>query len=353
MSCSGPQAVNVCPLLRTLTLSLLLTLIATPLGAQVSRLPVVTPAEESYPGRLASFPGSTAELLQEPGGLDLPEQPELPPGARPGMFQKLVFTGTWLANDGGADGFGISDLEAKTILALPIPSRDYPLIITPGFGVHYLDGPPGSGLPSETYDAYTQFRWMRRLSPRLGIDLAITPGVFSDFNQGSGDAFRLTGHGAAMWTYTENLKFVLGAAYIDRYTTDVLPIAGFIWTPHDDIKFDLVFPHPRISWLLFDSRMYVTYQSIDEEVVYYPQYWAYIAGEFGGGVWAIERAGGAADEIDYSDYRFVMGIERKMPGGLGSHFEIGYVFGRKLRYASNFARYRPGDTVMLRAGLTY
>ena len=338
---------------RNLFFHLLLVLIAAPLGAQVTRLPAVTPAEQTYPGRLASYPDSAAELLQEPGGLDLPEQPERPPDARPGMFQKLLFTGSWLANDGGANGFGISDLEAKTILALPIPSRDYPLIITPGFGVHYLDGPPGSGLPSDTYDAYAQFRWMRRLSPRLGIDLAITPGVFSDFNQGNDDAFRLTGHGAAMWTYTENFKFVLGAAYIDRYTTDVLPIAGFIWTPNEELKVDLVFPHPRISWLLYEHYTHWRLSNRNVAMPTYPQVWLYLAGELGGGVWAVERAGGVADEIDYTDYRLVLGVERKMPGGLGSHFEIGYVFGRKLRYASRFARYTPNDTVMLRAGLTY
>jgi len=331
--------------LRLATLGLAAVLIATPLGAQVTRLPAVTPAEESYPGQFTSYPGSPAELLQEPGGLDLPAQPELPPGARPGMFQKLLLTGSWLGDGGGADAFGISDLEAKTILALPIPSRDYPLIITSGFGVHYLDGPAGSGLPKETYDAYMQFRWMRRLSPRLGIDLAITPGVFSDFKQDSDDALRVTGHGVAMWTYTENFKWVLGAAYIDRYTTDVLPIAGFIWTPHEDVKFDLVFPHPRIA-----QRIYHFPGTLAPGDV---EHWIYLAGELGGGVWAVERAGGVADEIDYTDYRLVFGVERKVLGGLDAHCEIGYVFGRKLRYASRFAKYTPNDTVMLRGGVTY
>ncbi|NQU20531.1 MAG: hypothetical protein HQ567_04555 [Candidatus Nealsonbacteria bacterium] len=326
-------------------LGLLAVLIAAALQAQVTRLPAVAPAEELYPGQLTSFPGSGAELLQEPGGLDLPAQPELPPGARPGMFQKLLFTGSWLGDGGGADAFGISDLETKVILALPIPSRDYPLIITPGFGVHYLDGPAGSGLPKETYDAYAQFRWMRRLSPQLGIDLAITPGVFSDFKQDSDDALRLTGHAAAMWTYTEDFKWVLGAAYIDRYSTDILPIFGFIWTPHEDVKFDLVFPHPRISWVI---RQPVPYS--DDTAT-----WGYIAGELGGGVWSVERAGAVADEIDYTDYRLVFGLEGGFWGGGGikSHIEIGYVFGRKLRYASRFARYTPNDTVMLRAGLTF
>ncbi len=326
------------------SLAVLFCLTASVLHAQVTRLPAVTADEQyPYPGQLTSYPGAASELIQTPGALDVVEQPERPPGARSGMFQKLMFDSEWLGPGEAADGFGLSNMHLRTVLALPIPSRDYPLIITPGFAVYELDGPLGGDLPAKVYDAYTQFRWMRRLSPRWGIDLAVTPGMFSDFQQDHDDAFRITGHMATQWEYSETLKFVMGAAYIDRYSTDFLPICGLTWTPHDDVKYDLVFPHPRIS-----RRIYM-FGAYSEEV----QHWVYTAGELGGGIWAVERTGGLSDLVDYTDYRLNFGIERKTIGGLDAHFEVGYVFGRKVRYDSPTPMIEPADTFMLRGGLAY
>lgn len=258
------------------------------------------------------------------------------------MFQKLIFDGEWLAR-GGNNGFGLSNMQLRTVLALPIPSREYPLIITPGFAVYDLDGPESQDLPPQVYDAYIQFRWMRRLSPRLGIDLAVTPGVFSDFQQSNDDSFRITGHGVAAWDWTPALKIVLGAAYIDRRTTDVLPVCGAIWTPHDDARFELVFPHPRIA-----RRIYL-FGAYSEDV----QDWIYVAGELGGGTWAIERTTGLGDVIDYTDYRVFLGMERKVIGGPDARVEVGYVFGRELRSDGPTPDLEPADTIMLRGGLTY
>jgi len=329
---------------RRLLLIAAIGLTVSPSAGQVMRLPPVTPSEPPSADRLASYsyPGSAARILQAPGEPALPEQPERPPDARPGMFQKLILTGEWLAG-GRYDDFGVSSVELKTILALPIPSRTYPMIITPGFAVHYLDGPVSVDLPPRTYDAYVQFRWMRRLTPRLGMDLAITPGAFGDFQQSNDETFRITGHAVTAWEWSPVSKIVLGAASIDRYSTDVLPVAGLIWTPYDDVKYELVFPHPRIA-----RRIY-GFGACTEEV----QDWIYLAGELGGGIWAIERIDGTDDVVDYTDYRVFAGVERKVIGGLDARVELGYVFGRKLRFASPTPQIEPDGTVMVRGALVY
>ena len=113
-----------------------------------------------------------------------------PPGARAGVFQKLTLTNTWLAW-GGGDDLGINSLDLRTVLAFPFPTEDSPLIVTPGFGVHYLDGPVTVDLPPRLYDAYVQFRWMRQFTPRFGFDAAVTPGVYSDFQKGNDEALRI------------------------------------------------------------------------------------------------------------------------------------------------------------------
>jgi hypothetical protein len=325
-----------------------------PLAAQVVRLPAVVDQQQAPAGRLVSHADSAGEPLPAPAETTPPDQPELPPGARPGMFQKLIFDGQWLPR-GGSDGLGLSSMELKTVLALPIPSRQYPLIITPGFAVYYFDLPSlgqvevlpdlqaRPDVPPRVYDAYAQIRWMCRLGPRWGIDLAVTPGVFSDFHQSTDDNLRVTGHGVAAWSCTPKLKIVLGVAYVDRISTDLLPVSGLIWTPDDDLNFELVFPYPRIA-----RRIYTFGAGADDV-----QDWLYLAGEFGGGIWAIERTSGAADKLDYTDFRVILGLERKVIGGLGGRLEVAYVFGREIRYASGSPGLEPADTLMLRGGVTY
>jgi len=321
------------------------------LSAQVMRLPAVTPPEQGPPGQLVSHPDSPAEILQAPGETGAapeapaPSEPQLPPGVRNGFFQKVLFDYTWLA-PGGADGLGVNDIELQGVFALPCPTPDSPLVITPGFGVQYLQGPQNADLPPQLCDGYLQFRWLSQVTPRLGLDLAITPGIFSDFQQSSSKAFRLTGHAAGAWTWSETAKFAFGAAYQDMPSgsNNIIPVGGLIWTPREDLKFDLVFPHPKIS-----RRIYCWSGQYGDGV----QDWFYVAGEFANDAWAIRRADGSDDQAALSDYRLILGLERKVIGGLSSRVEAGYVFGRRIRYTSDTPDFYPADTVMLRGGLSY
>lgn len=317
--------------------------------AQVVRLPAVDPTEASPAGQLVSHPDSTEQSLQTPGETSMAppapstEEPKLPPGVRNGVFQKALFTATWLA-PGGTDGFGDTDLDLQGIFAVPCPTIQSPLVMTPGFGVQYLEGPKNLDLPSHLYDAYFQFRWMSQVTPSLGLDFAVTPGVYSDFEQSSSKAFRLTGHAAAAWTWSEQLKIAAGAAYLDMPSdTNVIPIGGLIWKPNEDWQFDLVFPYPkaarRINWN----------GNQDPNV----QDWFYISGEFTNDAWAIEQNDGTNCQVSLRDYRVILGVERKVLGGLSSRIEIGYVFGRRIRYTNDTPDFFPSDTVMVRGGLTY
>jgi hypothetical protein len=272
-----------------------------------------------------------------------PPDPDRPPDARDGMFQKLTFQSTWLGGGSGDDAFGMTDLELKTVLALPIPSRKFPLIVTPGFTTHYLDGPRVSDLPPRVYDAYVQFRWFRRFTPRLATDLAVTPGVYSDFEYSRDDALRITGHAAAVYDWTPTTRLVLGVAYLDREDIGVLPIGGVIWKPNDQWEFKLVAPRPEIARRVYWFGQY------GEQV----KDWLYVAGEFGGGTWAIERADGRPDTFTYRDFRALLGLERKAIGNLDAWIEVGYVFGREIEYDSRTPDVSPSDTFLLRAGVTY
>jgi hypothetical protein len=111
-----------------------------------------------------------------------------------------------------------------------------------------------------------------------------------------------------------------------------------LWRPNDDTRGDLVFPSPKLAHRLTTIGL--------------TQWWGYVAGEFGGGTWSVERASGTGDTADYSDLRLLGGLEWVHGSGAKFHCEIGYVFGRKVRFAGG-PDFQPTDTLLLRAGFAY
>jgi hypothetical protein len=73
---------------------------------------------------------------------------------------------------------------------------------------------------------------------------------------------------------------------------------------------------------------------------------------FGGGDWAVARTAGP-DLVDLRDYRLLLGLERKVIGGLDGRLEVGYVFGRHIQFRSRSPEFSPSDTVLVRGGLVY
>jgi hypothetical protein len=300
------------------------------------------PAGEPYPGVLTSHPETVIKLepTVEPEDENIWDRPI---DARNGFFQYLNFDTTYLADGRGPECFGDTEIEIRGTFVLPLPSKRHPLLITPGYAVHFLDGPRVSDVPARLYDTYVQFRWLHKLSPRWSADLSVTPGVFSDFEQSSDEALRITGHFGAMWDWTPMAKIALGVAYLDREDLRILPFAGIIWEPTPDLKLELMVPRPMIA-----KRIYWTGE-LGEEV----QDWLYLAGELGGGSWAIRRESGINDVLTYGDLRVILGLERRVLFGVDCRLEVAYVFARKVEYESPTPSFTPSGTVMVRLGATY
>ena len=93
-----------------------------------------------------------------------------------------------------------------------------------------------------------------------------------------------------------------------------MPAGGFIWTPTDWSRLELIFPKPKLA-----QRVNVGPGFED---------WIYTTAEFGGNTWPIVRTTGERDNLTYIDYRLLVGVERKLQGGAGYRLEAGYVFGR-------------------------
>jgi hypothetical protein len=290
-------------------------------------------------------PGQPRQEFEPPAGR------KLPPGAKPGPLQQVIFTTTELPRLGG-DGLGLTTLDTSLTIGLPAPTVESPLLITPGFGTTFVDEPTGAadpGLPAQLYESWLQARWMRKIGDRFGVDLAVAPGWYSDFVNDTPQALRVTGHGFGAWEYSPNLRVVAGVIYLDRYDVNLLPAGGLLWTPADDRRFELIFPRPRLAWRVSggdDDRRAARRRAAQ---------WVYLAGEFGGNQWAVRRDNGVNDVVVYHDYRLLAGWERR-PADLGVswRFETGWVFGRLVEYyITDTSDTRPGDTFLVRGGIWY
>ncbi len=289
--------------------------------------------------------GLTDDTVAPMGDVLAEPQPQLPPGARDGVFQKMFFTGTWLPPlSDEPDTLGFGDLEAGVVLGFPFMRRDTPLLVTPQFGTHLLDNAGPLDIPTTLYDASVEFRHLRKFGGGAGpwaMDAAVAVGYYSDFEQDSGDALRVTGRGIAVYETSPTTKWLLGAAYVNRAGASVLPIFGVFYEPSPDIKVEALFPRPRIYWRTAGSIVG------DER-------WLYLGGEFGGGVWSITRpSDGELDLLNYSDWRVLAGYEHKVIGGLTRRVEFGYAFKRELEFDSAAPDVVLDDAVFLRGGLTY
>jgi hypothetical protein len=277
-------------------------------------------------------------IIQEPGAATIVAGP--PAGVKSGPLQRVEVQGTYLPDLGG-DGLQVIDLEHSFTIGLPFPDRDSPLLITPGFDVHFLSGETTTDLPGTLYDTYISVRWLRRLNDKILLNSSVAPGWYSDWQTNNTNALRAPAQSLIIYDWTEHVQLIAGIVYLDRDDLKFLPALGIIYKPNDRFRLEAVMPRPRIAW-----RIRKSLQSED---------WLSISGEFGGGQWAVERADGREDILASRDYRLILGIERKnLVGNLGSRIELGYVFGRTFEYRiSDDPDYEPGSTMLIRGGVIY
>ncbi|MFW6171475.1 MAG: hypothetical protein ACODAD_13375, partial [Planctomycetota bacterium] len=256
-----------------------------------------------------------------------------------GFFQKLAFNSGWIYR-GGGNNWGVIENELLLTVALPLPSRDYPLLITSGFDAVLLNGPSAPDLPARLYDGYLDFMWLPKLSERwLGI-LSVAPGVYSDFDSLQDDAFRVKAKALVRFDLVpEQVQVLLGVLYLNRDDVNWLPAGGVIWDPNDDVHLELVFPRPQFAYRLTRGGLF--------------EDWGYLAGEFGGDTWSIRRGVDEFDMMTSVDWRLFLGLERRRPGGAAQRVEVGYVFGREIKFDSPSPDVSAGDTFMVRAGVDF
>lgn len=307
------------------------------------------PTWPAHPGPLvqpaAHVPPNAAQVHPD---LNFQHFPGVPTGEYPeqlklkmhkdAFLQRLSLTATWL-DRGSTSSVGVTEVELYATGAIPWPSREQPMLITPGFNVRFFDAVLPE-LPSEVYDAYLQWMWLPRWNEYWSGVLAVAPGGYSDFEQYESDALRITGRGLVRWhVQPDTLEVVFGVLYLDRTDYSLLPAGGIIWSPVEHARFELLFPKPKIGWRLAQDP------GVRED-------WIYWGGEFGGDTWLVTH-GAQSERMTMRDWRTYVGAERILAGGSALRIELGYVFARTFEFESSNFEYEPDDSILVRLGGNY
>jgi hypothetical protein len=254
-----------------------------------------------------------------------------------GFFQKLSFSAGWFGDSNDPTDLGGTEIETFLTVAVPAPIVEWPLLITPGINVSFIDGPTVTDLPDELYYTYVDFMWLPKIFHNWTLLLSVATNVFGDFEA---NEFRLTGKGLVIYdAIPERLQFIAGVLYLNRDNVEILPAGGIIWTPVDWTRLEILFPKPKFGLRLNCQPGY--------------EDWIFTTAEFGGNTWPIIRVDGSRDNVTYADYRVLAGFERKLNGGAGYRLEAGYVFGREIRYTSTVGDFDPKDTILIRGAIVY
>ena len=309
------------------------------------------PPTVPYGGYGAPGIGAQAPPALFPGGLCGPAGCGLPGAAPVGalrLVQGVHFSHTWLAGDEGFE-VDINDSVISVPLAYPnFAFTGQPVIVAPTFALHLWDGPspPSTAdLPGQAYSAYLDVSWQSDPNRYFGVELGTRVGVFSDFETASVDSIRTQGLALVRTRLTPATTLRAGALYLDRNDIKILPAGGILWEPNPQTKFDIFFPRPKLA------QYFTTLGTQD--------IWWYVAGEYGGGAWTIEREAGFEDQIDINDIRLILGLEWGPPykfqqNARTGFFEVGYVGARELVYVETPTQSIDlNDTYMLRAGFEY
>lgn len=311
------------------------------------------PAPSEVAPELLHYPNSGFEALPSGPGMAVDPTLQFAPqlyGGEPlylkqpisdhkdGFFQKAGLTETYLARR-SVGGFGVNEVDLFATVAVPAPTRRWPMLITTAFNVRFLDGPVTPALPARLYETYVDFLWVPRLSNRWTAIIGVAPSLYTDGNVDYDDAFRLTGKGLIRYDVVpERVQVIAGVLYLNREDVRLLPAGGVIWIPSDSRKYEMIFPRPKLAHRIRCGPGW--------------EDWVYLGGEFGGNTFVYEQAG-TVDKVTLRDYRALLGLERKKNGGAGYRIEVGYAFSRTAEFASGMPDVNADDTALVRGGMTF
>ena len=260
---------------------------------------------------------------------------------RDGMFQKANFDVLWAPTGKGTNAVGMTQLSLSATFGLPAPSKESPLVLTPSFRTWFFDNPEHK---FTFHTAGVNIQWFVPIvKNKFMLALGTSPTYSGDF-KAKKETFRIPTHLVGIWSCNPRTKILFGVLYTDRSTSyNWLPMGGIIWTPNEDISFELTFPRIRLSQRIKWWGA-VAGDSVSD--------WLYTGFEFSGGSWGYRREGDTDTRFEYSDYRLLLGYERRCLSGLTLALEIGGMFDREIN-VDGYVKRRPDNAFFLQLKTSY
>jgi hypothetical protein len=257
------------------------------------------------------------------------------------LMQAVKLEYLWMPG-GGPVEMGVNDVDTSATFAFPfLWNTQTPLLVTPGFGITLFNGPVGAPLkdrvPPRVFDAYLEAGWNPQPTPWFGGETAFRIGVYSDFKKVVEKSIRFQGRGLAALTFSPSFKVKVGVWYLDRERIKLLPAGGIVWTPNSEVRFDILFPDPKVTKRL--------------TTIGTTEWWMYLRGEYGGDSWTVDNHD-RVRRFDYNDMRAAVGVEFQRLGGLRGMFEGGVAFEREV-YFNAQQHFHLHPCFFLHGGLIY
>jgi hypothetical protein len=231
-----------------------------------------------------------------------------------------------VSTEGNLGNFGVTEFDTELEYTTALPPG-WIFSFTQQYNLRLWEGPHSKtpaaiGLPGNVHRFGWDFELSTPANAPFSVQLAFNPSINSDFQRHlTSDAWNWDGRGIAFFRASPHWMIALGAGFWDRVNDRVIPYAGAIWTPDPYWEWRLVFPEPRVSYLLSNA--------------YGMKTWIYVAGEYHVEAYEIvvDRVapGGRQDKIELEDWRVLLGI-RNDCCRFTSFVETGWVFGRHVDF---------------------
>lgn len=196
------------------------------------------------------------------------------------------------------------------------PYRDRWLFtFRPVADVLFLSGPGGTApdLPEQLYKVAIDVQADFQITPRIGLSLGITPGLWTDFRRVSGDDVRVPARLLATYSLWDGLFLAGGVVWTDNFYRNLLPGVGVIWEITDRTKLELLWPRSRLGYRWHDTcEIYGVF-------------------ERGGNTYNI-RVNDIDEDFQYRDLRLMLGIQSDFWSRASLFAEAGIAFDRRFRF---------------------
>lgn len=247
----------------------------------------------------------------------------------------------------GLGKFGVFEFDADWRYATPT-APGWIFSFAQQFNIRSWDGPTGSAMAPTTALPGSVFRFGWDLTLETpsnnanpwGVSITFNPSLNSDMESSlSSNAWNFDGYGMLFYRATPVWTWVAGAGFWDRVNDQVVPYAGFIYTPSPRWEWRAVLPNPRVSYHMGNAWGIPT--------------WFYARGEYHVEAYEIQlQTTGRREQVEIEDWRILMGL-RFDNGYYASFIEAGWVFEREVNYKLGTPGFDVSSGFIARAGFRF